>query len=68
MEEGTKKDYFIVNLINNKQILFNKMCNSVDYSNDKVVIFKHNYDDGVRCKCLGMVPINQILSIINMSI
>lgn len=68
------KNYFVANLTDGTQLIFNKKCNHVDYESQKMCVFNHKYNksgSGVlseyKRKCLGIVPFEKIVSIVNIN-
>lgn len=57
-----KLSYFQLRLRDGKVMNFNKECNKVSYSNDKVCIFMNTVNDSIpqRFQILAIVPYNQI--------
>lgn len=58
-----KKRYFVVNLITGKQLAFGKRCNNVDHG-ESDYIFKDVQDNKKSFICLGIIPRENILSVI----
>lgn len=58
-----KLSYFQLRLRNGKVMDFNKECNQVSYSNDKVCIFLNTIDNSIpqKFQTLAIVPYNQIV-------
>lgn len=58
-----KLSYFQVRLRDGKVMDFNKECNQVSYSDDKVCIFLNTIDNSIpqKFKTLAIVPYNQIV-------
>lgn len=58
-----KKRYFFVNLKTGEQIMFFGRCNNVD-NNGSDYIFKHVEDDKKTWTCLGIIPRENISSVL----
>lgn len=58
-----KLSYFQLRLRDGKVMDFNKKCNQVSYSDDKVCIFLNTIDNSIQQKfqTLAIVPYNQIV-------
>lgn len=58
-----KLSYFQLRLRDGKVMDFNKECNQVSYSDDKVCIFLNTIDNSIpqKFKTLAIVPYNQIV-------
>ena len=58
-----KLSYFQLRLRDGKVMNFNKECNQVSYSDDKVCIFLNTIDNSIpqKFKTLAIVPYNQIV-------
>lgn len=58
-----KLSYFQLRLRDGKVMDFNKECNEVSYSDDKVCIFMNTTNDSIprRSQTLAIVPYNQII-------
>lgn len=58
-----KLSYFQLRLMDGKVMNFNKECNQVSYSDDKVCIFLNTIDNSIpqKFKTLAIVPYNQIV-------
>lgn len=58
-----KLSYFQLRLRDGKVMNFNKECNKVSYSDDKVCIFLNTIDNSIpqKFKTLAIVPYNQIV-------
>lgn len=57
--------FFVANLMNGKQVIFGKKCNSIDYNTfPNTYMFKQIKDDGTF-DCLGIIPLEHIYSIIS---
>ena len=58
-----KLSYFQLRLRDGKVMNFNKECNQVSYSDDKVCIFLNTIDNYIpqKFKTLAIVPYNQIV-------
>ena len=58
-----KLNYFQLRLRDGKVMNFNKECNQVSYSDDKVCIFLNTIDNSIqqKFKTLAIVPYNQIV-------
>lgn len=58
-----KLSYFQLRLMDGKVMNFNKECNQVSYSDDKVCIFLNTIDNSIpqKFQTLAIVPYNQIV-------
>lgn len=58
-----KLSYFQLRLRDGKVMNFNKECNQVSYSDDKVCIFMNTIDNSIpqKFQTLAIVPYNQII-------
>lgn len=58
-----KLSYYQLRLRDGKVMNFNKECNQVSYSDDKVCIFLNTIDNSIppKFKTLAIVPYNQIV-------
>lgn len=58
-----KLSYFQLRLRDGKVMNFNKECNQVSYSDDKVCIFLNTIDNSIpqKFQTLAIVPYNQIV-------
>jgi len=58
-----KLSYFQLRLRDGKVMDFNKECNQVSYSDDKVCIFLNTIDNSIpqKFQTLAIVPYNQIV-------
>lgn len=58
-----KLSYFQLRLMDGKVMNFNKECNQVSYSDDKVCIFLNTINNSIpqKFKTLAIVPYNQIV-------
>ena len=58
-----KLSYFQLRLRNGKVMDFNKECNQVSYSDDKVCIFLNTINNSIpqKFQTLAIVPYNQIV-------
>lgn len=58
-----KLSYFQLRLRDGKVMNFNKECNQVSYSDDKVCIFRNTIDNSIpqKFQTLAIVPYNQIV-------
>lgn len=57
-----KLSYFQLRLRDGKVMDFNKECNQVSYSDDKVCVFMNNIDDSIpqKFQTLAIVPYDRI--------
>lgn len=58
-------EYFKLKLTDGSILVFDKQCNSIDYSNSKYCICKHLIDER-RYETLAIIPHSSVFSIIKM--
>lgn len=60
-----ENSYFVVYLNDGYRFDFNEQCNSIDYSNNNVMVFKHYYNDDKNYRALALIPYSNIKHVLS---